>query len=216
MANIIKIDTTRPEAAFSRCKELIRSGGVVVYPTDTFYGLGADPNNPVAVRRLFEIKGRQTDQPILLLIKDAAEVQNWTTEITSQAARLMKKFWPGPLTLVFRAKENVLPELTAGTGTIGLRMPGSVLTRQLLAYLGSALTGTSANISGGQSLETAQEAQEAVGDMVDLVLDGGRTAGGKPSTIVDVSADELRVVREGAISPEALYEQLKNSFAKED
>jgi L-threonylcarbamoyladenylate synthase len=195
---IIKIDPAHPERAFSRCKKVILSGGVIAYPTDTFYGLGADPRNGAAVKKLFLIKGRRADQPILLLIPDQAVVKEWAEEITPRAEQLMEKFWPGPLTLVFKAKKDVLQELTAGTGAIGLRLPGNALTRQLLAYLGSALTGTSANISGGWGIETAEEAMETFGDRVDLVLDGGRTPGGKPSTVVDVSTDLPRVIREGA------------------
>jgi L-threonylcarbamoyladenylate synthase len=197
---IVKIDPAHPEKAFSRCRDVIRAGGVVVYPTDTLYGLGADPRNPGAIRKLFSIKGRQADQPILLLIEDQTEVHDWASEITPGAEGLMKKFWPGPLTLVFKAKPEVMTELTGGTGTIGLRVPGNSLTRQLLASLGTALTGTSANISSRQSPRTAQEAAEAIGGMVDMVLDGGRTEGGNPSTVVDVSADEPKVIREGAIS----------------
>jgi L-threonylcarbamoyladenylate synthase len=196
---IVKIDPAHPERAFSRCGEVIRSGGVVAYPTDTFYGLGADPNNHSAVRKLFEIKGRQADQPILLLIKNAAEVRTWAAEITPQAEHLMKKFWPGPLTLVFKAQADVLPELTAGTGTIGLRVPGDALARELLRFIDTALTGTSANISGGPSPRTAEEAAASVGDRVDLILDGGNTAGDQPSTVVDVSAGRPKVVREGGI-----------------
>jgi L-threonylcarbamoyladenylate synthase len=198
-AAIIRIDTTRPEQAFSPCREIIRAGGVIAYPTDTFYGLGADPGNPAAVRRLFNIKGRGADQPILLLLSEAGEVNNWASGITPQASALMERFWPGPLTLVFKAKAGVLPELTAGTGTIGLRVPGSRLTLGLLRSLGGALTGTSANLSGRPSIRTAQEAADALGSLVDLVLDGGATAGGKPSTVVDVSTDIPRVLREGAV-----------------
>jgi len=199
-AELIKIDAAHPERAISRGRDVIRAGGVIVYPTDTFYGLGADPGNPLAVQRIFEIKGRHAGQPVLLLINDAGEVRDWASEIDPAAERLMKKFWPGPLTLVFKAKPGVMTELTGGTGTIGLRVPGNPLTRQLLASLGTALTGTSANVSGRPSPGTAQEAAEAIGGMVDLVLDGGRTAGGKPSTVVDVSAEDLKVIREGAIS----------------
>jgi L-threonylcarbamoyladenylate synthase len=199
-AAIIKIDPARPEHAFSRCREIVASGGVVAYPTDTFYGLGADPENPAAVARLFEIKGRQRDQPILLLIADPADASKWAATITPEAARLMSEYWPGPLTLVFSAKEGVLPELTAGTGTIGLRVPGSILVRDLIRFLGHALTGTSANLSGRQSPRTAQETAEAVGNLVDLVLDGGETAGGTSSTIVDVASGRPRVIREGAVS----------------
>jgi L-threonylcarbamoyladenylate synthase len=198
-AEIIKIDTARPERAFSLCRDVIFAGGVIAYPTDTFYGLGADPGNAAAIRKLFTIKGRQLDRPILLLIKDPEQVRNWTAEITSQAEELMRRHWPGPLTLVFKAKEQVLPELTAGSGTIGLRVPGSAVTVQLLAFLGTALTGTSANASGGQSPRTAEEAKEAVGNAVDLILDGGMTAGGRPSTVADVSAGKVVVIREGAV-----------------
>lgn len=196
---IVKIDPAHPEKAFSLCRDVICTGGVIAYPTDTVYGLGADPKNAGAVRKLFGIKGRQADQPILLLIKDASEVRDWASEVNPAAERLMKKFWPGPLTLVFKAKPNVMAELTGGTGTIGLRVPGNVLTRQLLAALGTALTGTSANISGRPSPRTAQEASEVIGGMVDLVLDGGRAEGGNPSTVVDVSTERPKVIREGAI-----------------
>lgn len=198
-AEIVKIDPAHPEQAFARCREMIFSGGVIAYPTDTFYGLGADPGNATAVRKLFAIKGRQIDRPILLLIKDAGQVRNWAAEISPQAEELMRRHWPGPLTLVFKAKEYVLPDLTAGAGTIGLRVPGSALTLQLIASLGTALTGTSANITGGPSPRTADEAREAVGRSVDLIVDGGMTSGGKPSTVVDVSAGQVIVLREGAI-----------------
>ncbi len=198
-AEIVKIDPAHPEHAFARCRDVIFAGGVIVYPTDTFYGLGADPGNAAAIQKLFAIKDRQIDRPILLLIKDAGQVPNWAAEIPAKAEKLMRQYWPGPLTLVFKAKEYVLPELTAGAGTIGLRVPGSVLTVQLLAFLGTALTGTSANTSGGPSPRTAEEAMEAVGGAVDLIVDGGRTSGGKPSTVADVSAGQVTVIREGAI-----------------
>ena len=198
-AEIIKIDPTDLERAFSRSKEVIASGGVIVYPTDTYYGIGADPRYAGAVRKLFEIKNRPASQPILLLIADPAEVKDWAEVIPSRAADLMKRHWPGPLTLVFRAKADVLPELTAGTGMIGLRVPGNKITRGLLQSLARALTGTSANRSGQPNIRTAAEAEAEIGDRVDLILDGGETAGGKPSTVVEVSADVLRVLREGAV-----------------
>ncbi len=196
-AETVTIDPSHPEQAFSRCRDVIGAGGVVVYPTDTFYALGADPKNPSAVRRLFEIKGRPADQPILLLIPDASQVREWAAAVTPLAQELMKKFWPGPLTLVFAAGDDVLPALTAGTGTIGLRVPGSELTRRLLAYLGGALTGTSANVSGGAGTRSAGESMRAVGAQVDLILDGGETPGGRPSTVVDAVTG--RVLREGAV-----------------
>jgi len=199
-AKTVKIDPANPEYAFSRCRDVITRGGVIAYPTDTFYGLGADPKDPVAVKRLYEIKGREARQPILLLINKSADVKEWVAEISPVAEHLMKKFWPGPLTLVFKAGTDVISEITAGTGTIGLRVPGSELTRSLLHYLGTALTGTSANISGGPGQQTAEEVAASVGNKVDLILDGGRTAGGKPSTVVDVSEGRPRLLREGALS----------------
>jgi L-threonylcarbamoyladenylate synthase len=198
-AEIIKFDLDHPELAFSRCRELISCGGVIAYPTDTFYGLGADPRDPNAVKRLYGIKGRKADQPILLLINKSEDVKEWAAEISPVSENLMMKFWPGPLTLVFKARADVLRELTAGTGTIGLRVPGSELTRSLLDFLGIALTGTSANVSGRPDPRTIDEVMASVGDKVDLVLDGGRTAGGMPSTIVDVSAGRPRLLREGKL-----------------
>ncbi len=199
-AEIIKIDPAHPQFAFSRCRNVISQGGVIAYPTDTFYGLGVDPKNPVAVKRLYEIKGRKADQPILLLIAKAEDVKEWTAEINSASENLMKTFWPGPLTLVFKAGADVPRELTAGTGNIGLRVPGNELTRNLLDFLGIALTGTSANVSGGSSPQTAEEAAASLGNTVDLILDGGRTAGGRPSTVVDVSTSQPFVLREGVFS----------------
>ncbi len=208
MARIIKIDASHPETAFSCCKMILGSGGVVAYPTDTFYGLGVDPKNPEAVRKLFSIKARPAGQPILLLISDPVEVHKWAQRISPHAERLMRQFWPGPLTLVFAANDNVLPELTAGTGTIGLRVPGNNLTRQLLGYLGNALTGTSANISGKKSPDTTEDVTKTLGEKIDLVLDGGRTAGGNPSTIVDVTGKTLSIIREGAIPSHSIKQHL--------
>ena len=203
---IITIDPIHPEKAFARCREIVSSGGAIAYPTDTFYGLGVDPSNPAAVRRLFEIKKRQPDQPLLLLLADPGDVREWAEEIPPQAEDLMKRCWPGPLTLVFRAKARLSAELTAGTGTIGLRVPGNEQTRALLRFLGHGLTGTSANISGRPSPVTAQDTACAVDDQVDLILDGGRTAGGMPSTVVAVTSGRPRVLREGAIPASVIME----------
>ncbi len=201
---IITIDPAHPEPAFERCRNVIESGGVIAYPTDTFYGLGADPRNPDAVKRLFAIKGRPAGQPILLLLHDRGMVPEWAAETTAEAEALMDAFWPGPLTLVFPALPSVLQELTGGTGRIGLRVPGSAVTRRLLEALGTALTGTSANRSGGPDLQTARDVAGMLGDRVDLILDAGKTPGGKASSVVDVSAAGLTMVREGAVSEQEL------------
>ena len=188
-----------PEAAFARCRAVIASGGVIAYPTDTFYGLGVDPRDPRAVRRLFEVKGRSEERPILLLISRADEVAAWAAAVPAPALRLMERFWPGPLTLVFAARPDVPRELTGGTGRIGLRVPGSEITRSLLSYLGGGITGTSANRAGGGDPRSADEVMDAVGDRIDLVLDGGVSQATLPSTVVDASGDALRVIRRGAV-----------------
>jgi L-threonylcarbamoyladenylate synthase len=187
------------DAVFARCRVVVRARGVIAYPTDTFYGLGADPQDAEAVRRIFAIKGREAGQPILLLLHDRSEVAAWASAVTPSAERLMERFWPGPLTLVFPAAPHVLPELTGGSGTIGLRVPGNELTRELLRNVGTALTGTSANRSGGRDPRTAEEVMREVGDRVDLILDGGATTGDRPSTVVDVTVEPPRIIRQGSI-----------------
>ena len=199
-AQTVIIDPAAPEKAFALCGETIRKGGVIAYPTDTVYGLGADPRNSEAIRRIFAIKGRESDQPILLLLSDARQVADWAESVSPAAERLMARFWPGPLTLVFPARPNVLPQLTAGTGTIGLRVPCSVITQGLLNAVGGALTGTSANRSGGPDPKNTAEVLRELGDRVDLILNGGASIGTVPSTVVDVAAGPPRIIRRGAIS----------------
>jgi L-threonylcarbamoyladenylate synthase len=197
-AIMLPLDVER-KAVLLRCKAVIDAGGVIAYPTDTFYGLGVDPRNPRAIKKVFAIKGRKADQPILLLLHDRIDVSEWASEVTPSALRLMARFWPGPLTLVFRAARHVLPELTAGTGTIGLRVPGSDVTRALLGSVGRSLTGTSANRSGRPSPRTADEVMQELGDSIDLILDGGPAAEGRPSTVVDVTGEPPRLVRQGIV-----------------
>jgi L-threonylcarbamoyladenylate synthase len=195
----IDIRSAGVDRAGARCREVIRAGGIIAFPTDTFYGLGADPRNREAILRLFRIKGRPADQPILILLPDAEAVVAWTARVEPAAARLMERFWPGPLTILFPANAEVLQELTAGSGKIGLRVPGSAVTRSLLRAIGTALTGTSANLSGKQSPRTANEVIDELGDAVDLVVDGGETEARLPSTVVDVCGHEPVIIREGAV-----------------
>jgi L-threonylcarbamoyladenylate synthase len=196
---MLPLDVDR-EAVLSRCKTVIDAGGVIAYPTDTFYGLGVNPRNPQAVGKVFAIKGRKADQPILLLLHDRIDVSSWVSEVTPSALQLMARFWPGPLTLVFRAAPHVPPELTAGTGTIGLRVPGNDVTRTLLGSVGHALTGTSANRSGRPNPRTAEEVLQELGDSIDLILDGGPAAEVRPSTVVDVTEEPPRLVRQGVVN----------------
>jgi L-threonylcarbamoyladenylate synthase len=198
-AERVMVSPDAPEAAFARCRAVIAGGGVIAYPTDTFYGLGVDPRNALAVRRLFAVKGRSEHRPILLLIADADDAAAWTATVPVRARALIDRYWPGPLTLVLPAGPDVLPELTGGTGRIGLRVPGSGFTRSLLRYLGTALTGTSANRTGGRDPRSADEVMDALGDRIDLVLDGGTAQAVLSSTVVDAGEDPPRVLRRGAV-----------------
>lgn len=199
MSEIIVVDPAHPAPAMARAEQVVKGGGIIVYPTETFYALGVDPASAEAIQRLFAVKARDRVQPLLLLLHQQSQVSDWAAEVPAEAQRLMKKYWPGPLTLVFKAKKNVLPLLTGGKGTIGLRVPGNALTRHILGVLGP-LTGTSANMSGEQSFRTAGQAAAVFGDRVDLILDGGITPGGKPSTVADISTRRLNVIRQGAVT----------------
>jgi L-threonylcarbamoyladenylate synthase len=198
-AEIVRLDPADTEKAFSRCRDVVRAGGVLAFPTETFYGLGVDPQNEQAVKRLFAVKKRSAGQPLLVLLLDAGLVSEWAVEVSTDARQLMKQYWPGPLTLVFKAHRRVLPSVTGGTGTIGLRVTGNPVTRDLLRFIGTALTGTSANISGGVSAMTAEQVSSALGGVVDLILDAGPTTGGRPSTVLDVRSLPFRIIRPGAI-----------------
>lgn len=203
-AEIISLGSGLAPHDAARCRDAVQAGGVIVYPTDTLYALGVDPRNPSAVRRLFTIKGRRTDQPILLLLPDRSAVPDWAAEVNAEAERLMDRFWPGPLTLVLPARKDVLQVLTGGSGKIGLRVPGNAATRALLSAVGTALTGTSANRSGGPAPVTAGMVVDALGGQVDLVLDSGPATSDRASTVVDMSGERPVIIRHGAIDAASL------------
>ncbi|HJM52509.1 MAG TPA: L-threonylcarbamoyladenylate synthase [Dehalococcoidia bacterium] len=183
---------------------VIRSGGVVAFPTDTVYGLGVDPFNPEAVESLFAAKGRPTNSPIPLLIADPADLALVANSAPSGAMALAEAFWPGALTLVLHAVDG-LPELvSAGSGTVGVRVPDHPAPRNLARTAGGPITGTSANRSGEPSLKTAKEVRAALGGVLRFVLEGACGAHVAPSTVVNFTVDPPSVVRHGAISIEAL------------
>lgn len=185
--------------------EVVRGGGVIAFPTETFYGLGVDPFNVPAVQRLYDLKGRSPQtRPILVLIRSRHELQALVSEITPAAERLMQACWPGPLTLVFRAAETAPSVLTAGTGTIGVRLSAYPDVQRVLEVIGGPLTGTSANRTGQPPATTADEVERAFGADVDLIVNGGPTPGGLPSTVVDTTVNPPRLIREGCVSQAAL------------
>ena len=178
---------------------ILRAGGVVAYPTETFYGLGADALNAKAVDRIFRIKGRNFHNPLPVIISRLEDLKFIAESIPEKAHPLMEKFWPGPLTLIFRASPAVPPGLTASTGKIGVRISSHPIAAALCLALGCPLVATSANPSGAKEITSAQEVQEALESLVDTVINGGPTPGGLGSTILDVTADPPLVLREGAI-----------------
>ena len=183
---------------------VVRRGGVIAIPTESSYALGADPLNERAVTRVCDLKGRAAGQPILVLLASREDVARFAREVPEVAITLMERFWPGPLTIVVPAATIVPRVLTAGTGTIGLRVPAHRWLAKILPVTG-ALTGTSANRSGTLPACTAQGVEATFGTACDLVLDEGQTSEGMPSTVVDVT-NGIHVIREGAISRRQLAE----------
>lgn len=209
MTLLLKIDPRNPDA--EKLAEAIRvlcEGGVVAFPTETFYGLGADARNETAVEKIFRIKGRNFRNPLSVIVANDCDVIPLVEEIPAAAKILMQTFWPGPLTLVFRASSSVLPRLTANTGKIGIRVSSHPLARLLAGGLGGPLTATSANLSGGPECSSADAVIRALGELPGSVIDGGETPGGAGSTILDVTIFPPRILREGAISGDFILNAL--------
>ena len=183
-----------------KAAQIVLAGGVIAFPTETFYGLAADVLNEAAVRKIFQVKGREKGNPLLLLIAEKSWLRGLVRNISPVAERLTEKFWPGPLTLVFQASPQISPLLTADTGKIGVRLSPHPVTQALVKAVGRAITGTSANLSGQPGILTAREVFQCLGESLDAVLDGGKTPGGPGSTVLDVSDPSPRLIREGMIS----------------
>ena len=199
--NIQKINPENPEAdIIQHAAAVIKKGGVVAFPTRCLYGLGADPFNPQAVDRIFKIKQRPAAKPILLLIDDPARLAPLVSRITASAADIMKRFWPGRVTLVFEASDRVPDDLMAGTGKIGIRLAGHPVAAELARAVAAPITGTSANLSGQPGCHRIEDLPPAVIEQLDLILDAGPLQGGHGSTVVDVTGHIPRVLREGIVS----------------
>jgi len=174
---------------------IIRAGGIVAFPTDTVYGIGAMPFNEKSVQRLYKIKKRERKKPIALLVSSKKMAEKFAEKIPAKAKRLIAKYWPGPLTIVFRKKRSVPDFLTSGFKTIGIRMPKNDIALKLIRLSGGALAVTSANISGGKPATSARQLKKLKG--IDLIIDGGRCKIGIPSSVVAVMGNELRILRKG-------------------
>ncbi len=199
MTRVLAVDPAVPAEAAAIAAAVLRRGGLVAFPTETFYGLGAAALQAAAVRRVFAVKRRPDVKPVLVLVDSVAMVEALALDIPPGARALMAAHWPGALTLVLRARPHVPSEVTAATGTVGVRLPAHPVARALVTALGEPITAPSANLSGLAPPTTAAEVLTQLGDGVELVLDGGATAGGEPSTVLDVTVDPPRLVRAGAV-----------------
>jgi L-threonylcarbamoyladenylate synthase len=204
--NRLRIDATLPDpSVIETAAAVIRRGALVAFPTDTLYGLAADPFNRAAVRRVFTVKRRSAEQALPLVAADLEQLLRHLGELPVNAQRLSARFWPGPLTILFQAPPMIAVEATGGTGRIGVRVPDHRVALDLCRACDRPLTATSANISGQPASDDPDVVAASLVDSdVDVLLDSGRTMGGRPSTIVDLTGAEARLIRAGAISWEEI------------
>lgn len=186
----------------------LRSGGVVAFPTETFYGLAADPRAAAAVRKIFALKHRSAAQALPLIASSTEQIADHVGAMTPLAERLAARGWPGPLTLIIPASPLLCEDVHRSTGKVAVRVPGDSIARALAAAAGHAVTSTSANISGELPASTASEVTAALGEDIAVLIDAGRTPGGLPSTIVDTTGDTPVLVREGAVPWDRVLEFL--------
>lgn len=192
---------------------ILQAGGLVAFPTETVYGLGADARNREAVGRIFTAKGRPADHPLIVHLSDAREMSEWAQDIPKTAWKLAEVFWPGPLTLILRCLPNVPDAVTGGLDTVALRVPNHPVALELLRAFGGGIAAPSANCYGCVSPTSAEDVREELKDSMDLVLDGGRCSIGIESTIVDLSTSTPKILRPGKITEKELYHVLGSSLA---
>lgn len=206
MATVLQLSSTPSPQLIHHVAQCLQEGGVVAVPTDSFYALAVSPFNQIALDRLIHIKGERSHKPFPVLIGEISQLNQLVLEVPEVANTLIDTFWPGLLTLVFPACPNLSEALTGGSGTIGIRQPGDPRLCQLLSQIGP-VTGTSANRAGGVPATTVADVQAQFGSEVDLILDGGSTPGGQPSTVLQL-VGEIRILRQGAISRDQLQQVL--------
>jgi L-threonylcarbamoyladenylate synthase len=200
LVKILNIDGRSPQLdVIAEAAATIRSGGLIIYPTETVYGLGADACSDRAVAKVFAAKVRPLKDPISMAVS-SLEMARQVTWLTPEAEVVFKKFLPGPLTVVLKAKPKVSKLLTAGTGKVGVRIPDHLVTLKLIDFVGGPITSTSANISGRPAPCTLREALDQLGKSVDLAIDAGRCRFGVASTVVDLTTKPFEILREGPIT----------------
>jgi L-threonylcarbamoyladenylate synthase len=208
MAEILKVDNSRLEYTLEHAVRRILEGEVVALPTDTFYCLAADPFNLKAVSEVCRIKRRPAGRPLPLLVDSLDQAADLTENPPALFFKLAGKFWPGPLMLVVAASRQIPLKVTGNTGKVGLRWPKAPLAVALIAAAARPLIGTSANLTNRPACATAQEVEDQLGDVVPLILDGGKTEGDLASTVVELSGEASRILRPGPITESQLKEFL--------
>ncbi|MBN2199954.1 MAG: threonylcarbamoyl-AMP synthase [Candidatus Aminicenantes bacterium] len=201
-----------PAAVFPRAighiARTMRNGGLVVFPTDTFYGLGGDALSAEVIREVYGLKRREASKPLLVLIEGIEMAAELAEDIPPLFWRAAEKFWPGPLTVVLKASPRVPRELGAGTGTIAMRLPDVPWLRELVRETGFPVIATSANVAGAGEINDGREAKQVFDGQVALIVDGGRTPGGPPSTVLDLTAPAPKILRRGAVPEDSIREAL--------
>ncbi len=195
---------------FSRAVDALKRGEVIVFPTETFYGLGADAFNETAVKQVVSLKGRKSENPIPIIIAGREMLKDIVTDVPAVARKLMERFWPGPLTLVLPGKKNLPAPLLNRGGGVGIRISSHPLATRLARELGRPLTATSANPSGKEPARGIEEAMSYFSGKVDIFLDGGKLEGTRGSTVVEVLQNGWRAIREGEISLLELKKALRD------
>ena len=209
MAEILTVSPEQPELVqIERAVELLWRGGVVGIPTDTLYGLAADPYNLAAVDNIYRVKGRTERKALPILISEVDQAKYLTRELPDVFHRLAEHFWPGAFTMVVDASSRLPFKVTGHTGRVALRIPDARIPRALINAFNGPVTGTSANRSGWEPCMSAAEVAYQLGDRVPMILDGGETSGFMPSTVVDVRGDHWRILREGPIHEADIREAL--------
>ncbi|MBV9608375.1 MAG: threonylcarbamoyl-AMP synthase [Acidobacteria bacterium] len=209
-AEILRINSEKPEPGLiSYVAEQIRNGNALGMPTDTFYGLAADPFNLRAVDHIYDVKSRSRHKPLSLLIESVDQAEELTRPPSEEFYKLARKFWPGPLTLIVRAASRLPLKVTANTGNVAIRVPAANIPIAVIKASGLPLTATSANVSGASECTTASGVREQLGKLIPVIVDGGPSPRSVPSTIVDLTdPDGWRVMREGAISTQEITEAI--------
>lgn len=202
--DLASIENSALSEAILQASSYIRNGGIVAFPTETYYGLAVDPFNEKALHRLFEFKKRPSSKPILTLIERVDQLAQLVDFIPSQYQRLIDEFWPGPLTLIFPAKQDLSFVLTGGTATVGVRISSNPIAQSLVSKCGFPVTATSANLSGEKPASSPEEVREQFGSSLDFIIEGGETPGGSGSTIIGTDGEGLTVIRSGVIKTSQL------------